>query len=124
MKWYKQELIRWLVYMWAKSNPDKIYTILTIGNIRIAGGGDTVELVEYIREGMLMEFYSDIKEEDVFDAITMNARLLDIQLSEFYWYCSKNNIVDSTGDIKKGWLYKYDQQRQIKPINPQDNKYV
>lgn len=124
MNWYKQELIRWLVYCWTEDNPDKYLEVLQVGNIRLAGGSDVIELIGHIREEMLMEFYSDIKEEEIFDAISMNNHLLDVQISEFYSYCSKNNIVDLMGDIKKGWLYKYDQQRQIKPVNPQDNKYV
>lgn len=124
MDQYKKSLIRWLVYVWTHDNPDKYLEILHIGSIRLAGGSDVVELLEYIREEMTIECYLKVTDEEVFDAIHSNNVLYETELSAFRQYCLENNRIDDCNTLQEGWFFKYDRQRRIKPLSEQYREYI
>jgi hypothetical protein len=114
---YRKSLIEWLTYLWIRDNPTKILDIKQYGSVSLAEG-DTPELIDHIRQSMAEYSYVQIGESEIFDAITFINFLAGKELQDFHKYCQEKGIVCNTGELERGWFYKYDSIRRKEPINP------
>lgn len=123
---YRKSLIEWLTYLWIRDNPTKILDIKQYGSVSLAEG-DTPELINHIRQSMLGYNYVQIMESEIFEAITFINFLANKELQNFRNYYQENGISDDTGDLEKGWFYRYDAIMCKPPIDPivsgLDNKF-
>lgn len=111
---YKEELIRWLVYIWSQDNIHTPVEVTKCGSIRL-GNENTEQLLAYVRKEMLNEHFYGVTEEDIFDALEYNRCLYVVEVKYFNRYCQSYDIDNNNNYIVNGWLYKYDQLRRVKP---------